>query len=595
MRHMGGWITFAGWVLVVVVLYWAQAVLVPIGLAVLITFVLTPPVTWLERRIGRAAAVLTVVVLVFTGLGLSGYGVYRQMLSLGESLPGYRQNIREKIRDVRGAQSGASVEKLSRTLEQIKGDLGTPTRQPAGTPTKPVVVTTAPDGGISTIAWLGPFVGPLSTAGLVMTLVLFMLLDREGLRDRLVGLVGRGRVAITTKAMTEASQRVSRQLLLQTMVNVVYGTLALTGLYLLGVPYPLFWGALGAALRFIPYVGPVIAAVGPILLALAALPGWARPAAVAGFYAALELFTNLVLETVLYAGAAGISEVALLVAVAFWTWLWGPLGLLMATPLTVCIIVIGKHVPGLEALGTLLSDAPALTAESSFYQRTLARDQAEASDVVERFLAEQPVDSLYDRLLLPALNFAERDRLAGRLSEDDEAAVIDTTREMLEALPESDGAPAESAAPLKVLGYPVNGLADELALEMLRRATRRLPVAFDIAGTKLLTAEMVNLVKAKAYDIVCVADLPPSAPSKSRYLVKKLRAALPELRLVVGRWSPPELADDTLQPLTDAGASHVGTTILDTRKYLAEAAHLGAPPESAKPDPDGDAVSSTAA
>jgi predicted PurR-regulated permease PerM len=333
MRHLSGWITFAGCVLVVAVLYWAQAVLVPFSLAILITFVLTPPVTWLQRRIGRAAAVFTVVVLVFTGMGLAGYGVYRQMASLGEELPGYRTNIREKIRDVRGAQSGTSVQKLSNTLEQIKGDLGAP-RPKSGTPTQPVVVTTEPMGGVSAINWLGPFLQPLSTAGLVVTLVLFMLLDREALRDRLVGLFGRGRVAVTTKAMEEAGRRVSTQLLLQTLVNVVYGTIALLGLYLLGVPYPLFWGAIGAALRFIPYVGPVIAAVGPIVLALAALPGWARPAAVAGFYAALELFTNLVLETMLYAGAAGISEVALLVAVAFWTWLWGPLGLLMATPLT---------------------------------------------------------------------------------------------------------------------------------------------------------------------------------------------------------------------------------------------------------------------
>ncbi len=563
----------------------------PFSLAILITFVLTPPVTWLQRRIGRAAAVFTVVVLVFTGLGLAGYGVYRQMLSLGEELPGYRANIRQKIGDVRAAQSGTSVRKLSNTLEQITSDLGAP-RPKSGTPTQPIVVTTEPMGGVSAINWLGPFLEPLSTAGLVVTLVLFMLLDREALRDRLVGLFGRGRVAVTTKAMEEAGQRVSRQLLLQTLVNVVYGTIACTGLYLLGVPYPLFWAAIGAALRFIPYVGPVIAAVGPILLALAALPGWARPAAVAGFYAALELFTNLVLETVLYAGAAGISEVALLVAVAFWTWLWGPLGLLMATPLTVCIIVIGKHVPGLELLGTLLSDAPALTAESSYYHRVLARDQADASDLVDRFVAAQPADAVYDGLMLPALNYAERDRLEGRLSADEEAAVVETTREMLEMLQDGDVPVAATGTPLKVLGYPVNGLPDELALEMLKKASRRLPLSFDMSSAKVLAAELVTLVKTNGYDVVCLADLPPSPPSKVRYLVKKLRAARPDLRLAVGRWAPPELADETLQPLTDAGASHVAVTILDTRKYLAEAAHVGTP--AAVPDTNAE-VSSNAA
>ena len=582
MRHLNRWLTFAGGVLIVAVLYWAQVVLVPLSLAILITFVLTPPVTWLQRRIGRAAAVITVVALVFTGLGLASYGVYRQMLSLSEALPGYRANIREKISDVRGVESGASVGKLSRTLEQIKGDLGTPPSK-TGTPTQPVIVTTEPMGGVAAITWVGPFIEPLGTAGLVITLVLFMLLDREGLRDRLIGLFGHGHVAVTTKAMEEAGRRVSRQLLLQTVVNIAYGTIALVGLYLLGVPYPLFWGALGAALRFIPYVGPVVAAVGPILLALAALPGWTRPLAVAGFYGALELFTNLVLETVLYAGAAGISQVALLVAVAFWTWLWGPLGLLMATPLTVCIIVVGKHVPGLEMLGTLLSDAPALTAESSYYQRVLARDQADASDLVERFVESEPPETVFDGLLLPALNFAERDRIDGRLSSDDESAVVETTREMLEMLRDPD-VPVVAGTPLKVLGYPVNGVADALALEMLQRASGRLPLTFEIAGAKMLASEVVKLVKDGGYNAVCLADLPPSPPSKTRYLVRRLRTALPDLRLAVGRWAPDGLADETLQPLTDAGASHVASRILDTRRYLAEAANIGTPVADTAPD-----------
>ena len=181
------------------------------------------------------------------------------------------------------------------------------------------------------------------------------------------------------------------------------------------MPYPLFWGACGAVLRFIPYLGPVSAAAGPVLVAFAALPGWKRPLEVAAFYGALELFTNMVLETLLYAGAMGVSQVSLMISVAFWTWLWGPLGLLMATPLTVCLVVMGKHVPGLDFLGTLLSDAPALTPESSYYQRLLARDQAEAIEIVERFVKADPSNSVFDAMLIPALNFAERDRIEGRL------------------------------------------------------------------------------------------------------------------------------------------------------------------------------------
>ena len=581
-RSLGAWIKFAGFVLIVVVLNWAETVLVPLCLAILITFVLTPPVRWLQARIGRGAAVLTIAIFVFTLLGLGSYGVYRQMTGLVDTLPTYGSNIRAKIRDVRGAQAGGSVEKLSKTFEEIKGEMGSSPPPRPGTPREPVVVSSETAG---LWPWVSTFLQPLGTAGFVITLVIFMLLDRERLRDRLVGLFGHGRLAQTTKAMDEAGQRVSRQLLLQTLVNATYGVLALVGLYLLGVPYPLFWGMVGAVLRFIPYVGPVVAAGGPILLAFAALPGWVGPLEVVGFYIALELFTNLVLETVLYADAAGVSQVALLVAVAFWTWLWGPLGLMMATPLTVCIIVIGKHVPGLEFLGTLLSDAPALTAETRYYQRLLARDEAEAAELLETHAQSEPAETVYDRILIPALNFAERDRLEGRLSPDEEGAVVETTSEMLEMLGESGQPPLLPAQDhLRVLGYAANGMPDELALRMLRQLLGPLPVVLEPASSRLLASELVNHVRKHGYTAVCIADLPPSTPSKTRYLVKKLRAAVPDLRIAVGRWSSEELADETLQPITEAGASHVASSLLETRRFLADCAQAVGPAASARSD-----------
>ena len=223
--------------------------------------------------------------------------------------------------------------------------LALPTPQ-KGTVSRPVVVAPEAASAFAGFSWLGPIVGPLGTAGLVVALVMFMLLERRDLRDRLIGLFGHGRLASTTKAFDEAGSRVSRQLLMQSLVNLVYGVGVGIGLYFLGVPYPFVWAALGAALRFIPYVGPVLGAGAPILVSLAALEGWRGPLVVVALFVVLELFTNLVLETVLYAGAAGVSQVALLVSVAFWTWLWGPLGLLLATPLTVCLVVLGKHVPG---------------------------------------------------------------------------------------------------------------------------------------------------------------------------------------------------------------------------------------------------------
>ena len=575
------WVTFAGCVLVVVVLYWAQAVLVPIALAILLTFVLTPPVTWLQRWIGRIPAVLAMVTLVFTVLGLAGWGLARQMDHLAEDLPRYRVNILAKIADVRGAGKGGSVEKLQETIEDIKTDLGK-SEVPRGTVSRPVVVTSEQVAGFSGFAWLGPIVGPLGTAGLVLAMVIFMLLERRDLRDRLIGLFGHGQLAITTKAFDEAGTRVSRQLLMQSLVNLVYGIAAGIGLYFLGVPYPLVWAALGAALRFIPYVGPVLGAGAPILVSLAAAEGWAGPLWVVGLFVVLELFTNLVLETVLYAGAAGVSPVALLASVAFWTWLWGPLGLLMATPLTVCLVVLGKHVPGLEFVGTLLADTPALAPEYGYYQRLLARDQSEAADLIERHIKTEPPRSVYDALLLPALNYAERDRLEQRLSPDEETAVIDATRELLSDAAESirrlnpeppappDDPPLPGPRePLRVLGYATNGVADELALAMLAHVLDDLPIAVEITKTRMQASELVSLVHEQGFSVVCIADLPPSPPSKTRYLVKRLRAALPEVRILVGRWAPSALADESTQVLRDTGANLVASTLMETRTYLA--------------------------
>ena len=580
LRSLKPWVTFAGCVLVIVVLYWAQAVLVPIALAILLTFVLTPPVTWLERWIGRVPAVLTMVVVVFTILGFAGWGVSRQVDYLAQDLPRYRANILEKIKDVRGAGRGGSVEKLQETIEGIRTDLerSEAPRRPAG---RPVVVTSEQVAGFSEFTWLSPLIGPLGTAGLVLVLVIFMLLERRDLRDRMIGLLGQGRLANTTRAFDEAGTRVSRQLLMQSLVSLIYGVVAGAGLYLLGVPYPFVWATLGAVLRFVPYVGPVLGAGAPILVSLAALQGWAGPLSVVALYVVLELFTNLVLETVLYAGAAGVSQVALLVSVAFWTWLWGPLGLLMATPLTVCLVVLGKRVPGLEMLAVLMADSPALAPEYGYYQRLLARDQAEAADLIDRHIKIDATRSVYDALLLPALNYAERDRIEERLSDDEESAVIGATRELLvdaaesihrrdaHASPAGEGAtPAVAHQPLRILGYPINGAGDVLALEMLARVADGLPLAIEIIPTRLQASELIDLVKTRGALAVCLADLPPSAPSKTRYFVKRLRTSLPDIVIIAGRWAPPELADDSPQPLRDAGATFVASTLLETVVYL---------------------------
>ena len=574
-------VTFAWCVLVVFVLYWAQAVLVPIALAILLTFLLAPPVTWLQRWVGRIPAVLAMVTLVFTLLGLAGWGLVRQMDNLAQDLPRYRVNILHKIADVRGASKGGSVEKLQETIEEIKTDLGKPD-VPTGTRSRPVVVTSEQVAGFSGFAWLGPMVGRLGTAGLVLAMVIFMLLERRALRDRLIGLIGHGQFAITTKAFDEAGTRVSRQLLMQSLVNLVYGIAAGVGLYFLGVPYPLVWAVLAAVIRFIPYLGPVLGAGAPILVSLAATDGWAGPLLVVGLFVVLELFTNLVLETVLYAGAAGVSPVALLASVAFWTWLWGPLGLLMATPLTVCLVVLGKHVPGLEFVGTLLADTPRA-------RRRVRLLPALCSPAIR---ARRPTSSSgtsspspRDRSTMPCCCRRSTMRSATAWSSvcrRTKKRRCSMRRESCCRMPRSRSgacipqppAPSDDAPllgprePLRVLGYATNGAADELALAMLAHLLDDLPISVEIVSTRLQASELLSLVQQRAFSVVCLADLPPSAPSKTRYLVKRLRAALPDVKILVGRWAPPALADESTALLRETGANLVASTLLETRTYL---------------------------
>ncbi len=572
------WLMVLGGMAVVAALYAAQDIVVPIALAALLTFVLSPAVTWFERRVGRVPAVLGVVLVVFVTFGLAGWALTRQLNALAVDLPRYRENLTERLSELRKVGETGVINEVVKTIEGVQEKLAAeaPPPRPRDADPLPVFVLANKVEGLSIFGWLGPLIGLAGTGGLIITLVIFMLLERRDLRDRLIKVVGQGHVALTTKALDEAGSRVSRQLFMQTIVNSIYGVVVAIGLLVIGVPYPLVWAALGAALRYIPYVGPMIGAGAPIVFSIAVTAGWQTPLLVSGFFVTLELFTNLVLETVLYADAAGVSQVALLVAVTFWTWLWGPIGLLMATPLTVCVVVLGKHVTGLEFIATMMADAPPLTASHGYYQRLLARDPGEAADFIERHMKTEAPRLVYDTLMLPALNNAEFDRLKERLTPDEEAGVLSITRELLadtaDQIRRAEGmgaAPANAAGgePLRVLGYPVNGASDELALEMLSRAVDDLPITLDVS-THLMASEIASWVRAHGISVLCLADLPPSAASRSRYLVRKIRAAAPDLRIMVGRWAPPSLADESADALTAAGASHVASTMEQSRSYL---------------------------
>lgn len=577
------WAQIIGTVTIVAALWAARDIAFPIVLAALLTFLLSPPVSWFERRIGRIPAVLGVVGIGFAGIAIALLIVTWQLDGLVRDLPRYRQTLVSKLAQMRNAGRGGAVEELQKTFEDVKEELGgapKPADGPGSRRRPTVVLAERLESGESAFPWLGSILGMVTQAGVVVTLVIFMLLERRDLRDRIIGVIGRGHVALTTKALDEASSRVSRQLLMQGVVNALYGATAALGLWYLGVPYAMLWAALGSVLRFIPYLGPILGAASPILISAAATDGWKLPLQVSAFYAILELFTNLVLETVLYAGAAGVSQVGLLLSVTFWTWLWGPAGLLVATPLTVVLVVLGKHVRGLEAIATMMADTTALPASQGVYQRLLARDTAEAADLVERHARSDAPRSVYDALLLPTLNFVEADRLAGRLTAEEESQVYASLEELIgeaadqvrrveagHAEPETPAAAIGPIPPVKVLGWAANGAPDEIALAMLARLVDDLPVELTIRS-KLMATEMIEVVRTEDIGVVCLADLPPGSPSRTRYLLKKLHEQAPELRILVGRWAPPEYADTSTEPLIRAGASHVGQSLADTRDVL---------------------------
>jgi predicted PurR-regulated permease PerM len=574
-------------VLIIASLYWAQAVLIPVALAMLLTFLLSPVAGALERlALGRVVSVILLVVLTFSLLGGIGWIVSLQFSNLANELPKYTVNIRQKIADVRGAGKGGALEKVQRTVEEVTSEIHKDDERTSATDQRrPVAVRPVESFAFWPMpAAVGPMVERFASAGLMIVLVIFMLIQREELRNRLIRLVGYGRLTFTTSALEEAGQRVSRYLLMQTVINCTFGLAAGVALYLIGVPYAVLWGFFAAVLRFIPYVGPFAAAIMPTALSLAAFDGWLWPMLVVGVFVALELGCNMVLEPLFYAESAGVSEVGLLVAVAFWTWLWGPIGLVLATPLTVCVVVFAKYVPRLDSIRVLMSEEPAMESNMSYYQRLLATDQAEAAEIVEEYLKTHPQEQLFDGVLIPALTYARRDRELGRLTEDGEQFVFRATREILEDLdnlqPEKPSGTLDSekiemavhdvtATPPKVriLGCPARDEADELALHMFRRLLVSTRYDVEVMSEAVLTSEVVAFVGEKSPALIVIATVSPGGLAQTRYLCKRLRARFPHLKIAVGRWG---MGSEDNQSILLSGADRVGMAMIETREQTTQ-------------------------
>ncbi len=577
----------ASLVLVIASLYWAKAVLVPLALALMLTFLLQPIVAALHRRgLGHTPAAVLVVMLLGLVLGAVGWQVVTQFSSLTSELPSYQYNLKQKIDDVQSASKGGMFEKIQETIAELTKEFEK-NALPTTAPQEAVAVQTP---GSSLVLYVPSLLGFLADVGLVLLLLLFMLIAQGDLRDRLLRLIGYSRLTDTTKALDEAGQRISRYLLRQSIVNGTYGCAMGLGLFCLGVPYALLWGLLAAALRFIPYIGAPVGALLPIALSLAVFAGWVKPLLVIGLFVLLELVASMILEPLLYSRSAGVSPVALLIATAFWGWLWGPVGILLAIPLTVCLGVLGKYVPHLTFLDVLLSDelVPEL---NRYYQRLVARDQDGAVEVVEDLLQTQTLTDVYDAVLLPALYYTAQDQRRNNLTAEEARFIYQATRELVDNLGASQAATAAAEVPVapeedaaaalppqvRILACPAHDEADEVALQMLQHALDPRRFAVEFTKTTLLTAEVLSVVQQTSPEIVCIGLVPPGGFAQTRYLCKRLRARFPTLPIVIGCWGGPKDEAEHLARLGLDSSVHTSTTLLETRQQIMQLPQLHTP------------------
>jgi predicted PurR-regulated permease PerM len=551
---------------IIAALYFTREILVPLAFAFTLTFVLTPAVASLERlRIGRVLSVIFTVLASMTAAGCITWLITNQLVDVAIQLPGYRQNINVKIQALRNpgkghlARAAQSVKEIGQEFSRADPPATPPTasqnlkqKNAQRVPGSPVPVQVVPNGtnNLTDLRdFATPFLAPLGLTGIVILFTVFMLIKREDLRNRLLRLVGLGQINIMTQALDDAAQRVSRYLLMQFLVNASFGALFGTGLYFIGVPNAALWGALAGFLRIVPYVGTLVAAALPIILSLAVFDSWLPPLLVFALFASLEVIIGNFVEPWVYGAHTGISSLALLVTAVFWTVLWGPAGLILSTPLTVCVVVLGRYFPQLSFLHVLLGDDVVLEAEAQLYQRLLARDQVEARGIVDALLKEKSLIELYDSVLIPALSLAEQDRHNGMIDATHEEFLFLSINEMIAELSELAPAPivseelsgAVESAPARfcagrILLVPAHDQADEVAAAMLGQILEqegRVALACSLGASRL---EMLKLLQPKPEDMICVSALPPYAFAPARMLCKQIRGRYPKVTLVVGVW-----------------------------------------------------------
>jgi predicted PurR-regulated permease PerM len=577
-------------VIIIAMLYFGREIFVPIALAILLSFVLAPLVGILQRiHVPRGLAVVSVVILAFALIFAMGSLLASQLTQLAGDLPRYQSTISEKIQSFRDTKAGrGTLERASDMLKDLSKELDKPkdaASAPASSSTispnlprpqtpVPVEVRQPDPGALESLRTLiSPLVHPLATTGIIIIFVIFILLQREDLRNRIIRLAGSYDLQRTTAALDDAARRLSRFFLTQLIVNGSFGVVIGIGLWLIGIPSAILWGILAAVLRFVPYIGAVIAAAFPLALAVAVDPGWSMLLWTLALFIIVEPIVGHVVEPMVYGRSTGLSPVAVVASATFWTALWGPIGLVLATPLTVCLVVLGRHVERLEFLDVMFGDRPALSPPEIFYQRMLAGDPTEAAEKAEQFLKERSLASYYDEVALKGLQLAQADAERGALDPDRLLKIRDAVNEFASDLSDQDDRPpvkanlttdaeassavesvAENAAhenlpilskenlPLEWQGeHPVlclagRSLIDEAAAIMLAQLSTAHGLAARVEGAEALSTTNVFRLETIGVAIVCLVYLDASGPAHMRYSVRRLRRKLPNATIILGCW-----------------------------------------------------------
>jgi predicted PurR-regulated permease PerM len=574
-------------VVIISMLYFGRDIFVAVALAILLSFVLAPLVNLLQRiRVPRGLSVVGVVILAFALIFAMGSLLAAQLSQLAGDLPNYQSTISQKIQSFRDAKAGSTtLERASDMLKDLSKELDKPKDDSAARPSGPVLSTNSPKpltpvpvevrqpdpGALESLrALISPLIHPLATTGIIVIFVIFILLQREDLRNRLIRLAGSSDLQRTTAALDDAAHRLSRLFLTQLALNSAFGVVIGIGLWLIGTPSAILWGILAAALRFVPYIGAVISAAFPLALAVAVDPGWSMLVWTLALFLVVEPVVGHVIEPMVYGHSTGLSPVAVVASATFWTALWGPIGLVLATPLTVCLVVLGRHVERLEFLDVMFGDRPALSPPEIFYQRMLAGDPTEAAEKAEEFLKERSLASYYDEVALKGLQLAQADAERGALDQERLVKIRDAVSEFTGDLSERDDDPplignpttdAEASSAIESVSenganenlpilsrqslspdwrgeHPVlciagRSLIDEAAASMLAQLSTAHGLAARVEGAEALSMTNVVRLEPVGIAVVCLIYLGRSGDAHMRYSVRRLRRRLPRATILL--------------------------------------------------------------